>query len=354
MSDNIEQIDEVIELQDEDLVEVEIEENIVEEDGEELEEAVLDGDKAAIDAKKAIDASKPDQAAKPKTKAGMVNAMYNHMSKMNKVDLQAAYDGMLGQKDDEDEDETTEKKGKMKESYDFTADLDALVSSEDSLTEDFQSKAATIFEAAVKSKISEEIDRLEEEYEVSLQEETATIKAELVDKVDSYLNYVVENWMEENRVAIEAGLRTEIAESFMTALKGVFTEHYIDVPESKIDMVDDLVDQVEELEEQLNKATEDNLRLNESVNNLQRSEIIANASKDLAATEVEKLKGLVEDIDFEDSVSFTKKVETIKESYFAKTIVTQTEELNDDSSDDTIEISSMMSKYAAAVSQSLK
>jgi hypothetical protein len=255
--------------------------------------------------------------------------------------------------DEEDEEDMEETKGKVKESYDFQADLEALVSSDD-LSEEFQGKAATIFEAAVKTKVAGEIDRLEAEYTQSLEEETASVKSELVEKVDGYLNYVVENWMEENRVAIETGLRAEIAESFMGALKGVFVEHYIDVPESKIDLVDDLADQVVELEEALTKETEANIRLNESIQTFQRSEIIAESTKDLAATEVEKLKELVEDVDFEDIDTFTKKVATLKESYFAKPIVTNQEEELQEETDQVNELSGSMALYSSAITKTLK
>lgn len=349
MSEEIQKIEDIeeVQLQDEDLVEdVEVDtEESIEEDA-----AVSEEVETTEEVQEVVEAAKL-------TKAGMINAMYKHMSKLKKEDLQATYEAMMGGDDEEDEEEDEEEmketKGKVKESYDFKADLDALVSGDESLTEDFQSKAATIFEAAVKSKVVEEIDRLEEQYKVSLEEETATIKADLVEKVDGYLNYVVEGWMEENRVAIENGLRMEIAESFMNALKGVFVEHYIDVPESKKDMVDDLVAQVEELEEQLNGATEDNIRLTESVHTLQRSEIIAEASKDLAATEVEKLKGLVENVDFEDAETFSKKVATIKESYFAKPIVTNTEEVIAEEEEE-IRVSPSMAMYSSVLSQTLK
>jgi len=214
-------------------------------------------------------------------------------------------------------------------------------------------KAATIFEAAVKTKISEEIDRLEEQYVQNLEEETASIKAELVEKVDGYLNYVVETWMEENQVAIETGLRAEIAESFMNALKGVFLEHYIDVPESKKDMVDDLVEQVSELEKQLTESVEDNIRLNEQVHGLQRSEIIAEATKTLVATDAAKLVSLVEKIDFEDAETFAKKVDTIKESYFANPIVTKDESVEADSAEE-VELSGLMARYSAAISKTVQ
>jgi len=288
--------------------------------------------------------------------------MYKEMSKMNKSDLQAAYDKLMAQDDDEEEveesvdvnEDETVAKGSTAESYDFEADLTALVSGDETLSEGFQEKAATIFEAAVKSKVSAEIDRLEEEYKVSLEEETADIKSTMIDKVDGYLNYVVERWMEENKLAVENGLRNEISESFMEALKGVFVEHYIEVPESKVDLVDDLANQVRELEETLTQETESNIRLNESVQAFQRAEIIAQASKGLAETEVEKLKGLVEEVDFEDAETFLKKVSTIKESYFAKPIVQNTEEIepmNEESEE--VELSASMARYSTAIKRTL-
>jgi len=363
----------------EDVTEVELQDVELEEDVEvENEESIAEGKKVAkesddkeddMDDESDEDEEEMDEsvevteAVAPKTKAGLINAMYSEMSKMKKEQLKAAYESMMGkddedgEDDDEDEEEMKETKGKVKESYDFEADLDALVSSDDTLSEGFQEKAATIFEAAVKSKVAGEIDRLEAEYTQSLEEETAGIRDELVEKVDGYLNYVVENWMEENRVAVENGLRTEIAESFMEALKGVFTEHYIDVPESKADMVDDLAEQVQELEEQLTKATEDNIRLNESVSEFRRSEILAEASKDLAVTEAEKLKTLAEDVDFEDAETFAKKVATLKESYFAKKTVTESveeAEVSMNADGEEIEVSPIMEKYLTALAKSVK
>jgi hypothetical protein len=363
----------------EDVTEVELQDVELEEDVEvENEESIAEGKKVAkesddeeddMDDESDEDEEEMDEsvevteAVAPKTKAGLINAMYSEMSKMKKEQLKAAYESMMGKDDEdgeddgEDEEEMKETKGKVKESYDFEADLDALVSSDDTLSEGFQEKAATIFEAAVKSKVAGEIDRLEAEYTQSLEEETAGIRDELVEKVDGYLNYVVENWMEENRVAVENGLRTEIAESFMEALKGVFTEHYIDVPESKVDMVDDLAEQVQELEEQLTKATEDNIRLNESVSEFRRSEILAEASKDLAVTEAEKLKTLAEDVDFEDADTFAKKVATLKESYFAKKTVTESveeAEVSMNADGEEVQVSPIMEKYLTALAKSVK
>lgn len=345
-------------LQSDDLVEdVEVETEEVIEENAEVEAEADDSDSVELE----------EAAEMPKTKAGMINAMFKEMSKMKREQLAAAYEQVMGKDeeedgdedddDDDDDDDVVEKKGKVKESYDFEADLDALITSDESLSEGFQQKASVIFEAAVKTKVSAEIDRLEEEYKVSLDEETTAIKSELVEKVDGYLNYVVENWMEENKLAVENGLRTEIAESFMTSLKGLFVEHYIDVPESKVDMVDDLATQVGELEEQLTKATQDNIRLNESVADFQRAEIIAEASKDLAATEAEKLKSLAEDVDFDDADTFATKVATLKEAYFAKQPVTESveeAEIATNSDGQEIELSSVMERYTTALSRTLK
>jgi len=346
------------ELRDEELVE-DVEAEHEEESVTELDEGAAEksDEPASAEVKKAV-ASAPS-ATEPKTKAGMVNAMYKEMSKMKKEQLKAAYDKMMSKDDNDDDDDDMEEgkhAKKMKEDFDFTSDLDALVASEATLSEGFQQKAAVIFEAAIKSKLSEEIDRLEDQYKTELEEATQQTRDELVEKVDGYLNYVVENWMEENKVAVETGLRTEIAESFMESLKSVFTEHYIDVPESKVDLVDDLSGQVEELEDQLNKSIEENMKLSESVETFTRDKVIAEASNGLASTEAERLKTLVEDIDFEDAESFAKKVETVKQSYFSKPVTESIDEVETaiDENGEEIEVSPLMSKYVTALSRTLK
>ena len=249
----------------------------------------------------------------PKTKAGMINAMYGKLNAMKKVDLQAAYGKMMGEEVEVEEEEVV-----AEASADYSEELDALVESEATLSEEFKQKTAVIFEAALKSKLAEEVERIESSYEERLAEETQAQRSELVEKVDSYLNYVVENWMEDNKVAIQNGLRAEIAENFMNNLKGLFVESYIDVPESKVDLVDDLADQVEELEEALNKTTADAIALSEEVESLQRAAIVAEAVADLAETQAEKFEKLVESVDFEDAEVFASKVATVKESFFAK------------------------------------
>lgn len=232
---------------------------------------------------------------------------------------------------------------------DFSEDLNALVESEATLSDEFKAKTAVIFEAAVKSKISEEIDRLEAEYAEQLAEEVASTKADLVEKVDSYLNYVVESWMEENKLAIQSGLRAEIAEGFMGKLKDLFTESYIEVPESKIDLVDELADANEELEEQFNEATAKAIELAEELEGYKRAAVIREAAKDLAETQVEKLEKLAESIDFESEEAFAAKVATLKESYFAKKTTESIVEAADEEPAEAEEVSAVMEQYLAAL-----
>ena len=239
---------------------------------------------------------------------------------------------------------------------DFSEDLNALVESEATLSDEFKAKTAVIFEAAVKSKLAEEIDRLESEYQTQLDEEIKTTKEDLVEKVDSYLNYVVENWMKENEVAIQSGLRAEIAEGFMDKLKDVFTESYIEVPESKIDLVDELAAANDELEEQVNEATAKALELAEELEGYKRDAIIREASRDLADTQVEKLTKLAESIDFESEEDFAAKVDTLKASYFKSGAPTSpiAEDTEDDAADDSIELTGSMADYVNALRKTIK
>lgn len=295
----------------------------------------------------------PEPAAKqgthepmPKTKAGMLQAMYGKMAKMNKTQLTAAYGKMH-------EDAEVEEQAMMESpevAYDYAGELDALVESEATLSEEFKEKTAVIFEAAMKSKLAESISELEENYAKELAEEVATTKADLVEKVDGYLNYVVEQWMEDNKLAVQTGLRTEIAETFMNKLKDVFTESYIEVPESKIDLVDELSEQVEELEEALNARTEEALEQAKTIEEMTRTAVIEAASKDLADTQAEKLAGLVEGIDFDDEESFAKKVAVVKEAHFAAPAVESTiAEETDEDAPTAEEISETMATYLSAI-----
>ena len=296
----------------------------------------------------------PKQDPMPKTKAGMINAMYATMSGMKKDQLTAAYKKMREDLDMEDFEESDAVE-LPETSYDFSDDLNALVESEQTLSDEFKAKTAVIFETAIRSKLTEEVERLEDEYQSRLEEELNTTRSDLVEKIDSYLNYVVENWMEENKLAVENGLRTEIAEGFMNNLRELFVESYIDVPESKVDLVDELAEQVEDLEEKLNVQTATMLGMNEALETFQRQTIIREASRDLAETQVEKLASLVESLDFEDEESFAQKVKTVKESYFKKN-VKETEEITEDWSTDgeTVEVNAVMSQYLNAIKKTSK
>lgn len=326
---------------------------------DEIEEA-HDPENASMHSAKATDAAasvtkkaparkgdKSNSEPMPKTKAGMLNAIYTTLAGKTKTDVAAAYKNMFGE-EAEMEDEVI-----AEASVDVNAELKDLVEGEATLSEEFKEKTAVLFETALKSRLSEEIDRLESNYAEELAEEIKTINENMVEKVDSYLNYVVENWMEENKLAIQNGLRTEISENFMAGLKTLFEESYIEVPDSKVDLVDDLSGQVEELEEKLNNVTRDAIELSEAVELLQREQVIAEATRDLADTQAEKLASLVEDIDFDDVEAFAKKVATIKESYFTKTASVIEEEIIEDG-DETVEVSPVMERYLTALNRSIK
>jgi len=223
------------------------------------------------------------------------------------------------------------------------------------LSDEFKAKTAVIFETAIRSKLTEEVERLEDEYQSRLDEELNATREDLVEKVDNYLNYVVETWMEENKLAVESGLRTEIAEGFMNNLKELFVESYIEVPESKVDLVDELAASVEELEEKLNDQTGSVLEMREKLEEYQRETVIRESARDLADTQVEKLRSLVSSLDFEDEESFAEKVKTVKESYFKKEVTSTEEVIEEDwDTDATVESSSTMDMYLNAIKRTKK
>ena len=222
--------------------------------------------------------------------------------------------------DDEKEDEKEKevKKESTELEIDLSDDVKALVSSDADLSEEFKDKAATIFATAVRTRIKEQRKILEAKYEEKLSAEKETIKEAMTEKVDSYLNYVVEEWMKENELAVERGIRTEIAEDFITGLKDLFKEHYIDVPEEKYNVLDDLTNQNKKLEAKLNEQIEKNVDLTKKVSNADRSSIVAEISDDLAETEKEKFTSMAENVEYDSAEKFREKLETIKESYFPK------------------------------------
>ena len=297
------------------------------------------------------------QAPEPKTKAGMISAMTTKMLGATKSEMSSMYSAYHGKNEsvEAEEEAIVEADNTADIKIDFSEDMKALVESEATLSDEFKEKTAVIFEMAVKSKLSEEISRLEENYKSELNEEINSTKEELVEKVDGYLNYVVENWMAENKVAVENGLRTEIAENFMGKMKDLFVESYIDVPDSKVDLVDDLNEQVVELEDQLNTSTGKMIAMAEELELFQRYEVVREHANGLAETEVEKLASLVEDLDFDDVESFSAKVKIIKENHFKKAIVeTQVEEIEEGGPSADAEVTSSMDQYLTALKKSIK
>ena len=276
--------------------------------------------------------------------------MYGKLSGMKKDQLNAMYSKMQEDFEDVEEGEAVE----LPE-FSYNDELKELVESEATLSDEFKVKTAVIFETAIRTKLSEEIDRLEDEYQTRLGEELEATRSDLVEKVDSYLNYVVENWTKENQLAIETGLRTEIAEDFMGKLKDLFLESYIEVPDSKVDLVDELAEQVEELEEKLNLQTSEVLNMAEQIESYQRESVVREATRDLAETQVEKLTSLVSSLDFEDQESFAQKVKTVKESYFKKAVAVEDELIEDwDNGTQSQEVNSVMDMYLNAIKKSNK
>jgi len=218
-------------------------------------------------------------------------------------------------KSEEDDDEEEEEAKKESYDVDMTDDIEALVADED-LSEEFKTKAKTIFEAAVATRVREKVSEIETQYEEKTSEAIEEIKEDLSEKVDSYLNYVAESWVEENELAIERGLKSELTEDFINGLKKLFEEHYVEVPEDKFDVVEELAARLDEQEDKLNEEVAQNISLSQDVEELKREKIISEASKDLADSELEKLKELAEDVDYEDEEKFKEKVSTLKEAYF--------------------------------------
>jgi hypothetical protein len=237
------------------------------------------------------------------------------------------------------------------DSVDVTDDVNALVEGED-LSEEFTAKATTIFEAAVKSKLRSEVERLDMEKTQEVAEEVETFKNELTEKVDSYLDYVVKEWMQENELAIDRGLKGEIAEDFITGLKALFEEHYIDVPDEKYDILEGQAQKIEELESKLNETIEKMTTMNKEKSTLVREQVIAKVSTDLAETEKEKFEGLVEDVEFTSEDDFTAKLNTLKENYFPKSVATQTLEEEVETENQEVDVSGAMAAYMSAIQKS--
>ena len=255
--------------------------------------------------------------------------------------------------DAEKKDEKVKEEKEEKKDIDVKEHVDALVAGEDSLSEEFKTKAATVFEAAIKSKVKEIAEEMQADYDKKLTEETSKSKDELVEKVDSYLAYVVEEWMKENELALERGIKGEIAEDFISGLKKLFEDHYIDVPDEKYNVLEDQSSKIEELEKKLNESIEKNVELSKENGEHKRQNIIDEASEDLADTQKEKFNKLAEEVEYSNEEDFKTKVATIKESYFGKK--ESTSEIDDVAAESNAEqpqdLTNAMAAYSAAISK---
>ena len=335
-------------------------EEIADETAEDQEEIVASSEEISSEEEQVI-----EEDSKPRTKAGMMKAIYDQLNTLKKAELSDSYESIIGatlaeqeeeddddnddddddKKDDEDMEEaapagvedlggetgagapkkalkvSVEKGGKKKmkkEDLEINVEKDvkALMEGEEALSDEFKTKAATIFESAVSTKILSEvnsrIEKLEEEYAQELETAKEEHTTQLTEKVDGYLNYVVEEWMKENELAVERGIRSELVEDFMTGLRNLFQEHYIDIPEEKVDLVDDLFGKVEELEGKLDEEINKSVDLKKELSEYKRDETIREVSDDLADTEKEKLSKLAEGIEYEDKEQINEKLVVLK------------------------------------------
>jgi len=316
------------------------------------------------------------ESAVPKTKNGMLKAVYEIANGLKKDQLSAKYEQIVkalsitenGDGDgDDDEEEASESKrtkaGITAEDLkiDVKDDIAALVEGEDTLTDEFKEKSSTIFEAAVRAKVIEEVNKKVEEIEkLHMTEQEAhseNFQKELTEKVDGYLTYVVEEWMKENELAIERGIRSELVEDFMSGLKTLFSEHYIDIPEEKVDMVDDLFTKVDDLESSLDEEINRGIELQKELAQFKKEDALKEATKDLADTETEKIAKLAEGIEFENTEQYTEKLSVLKESYFPKSDavtseITETDE-NIETTDEErpVKLDENMKYYTSAISR---
>ena len=305
-------------------------------EGEKISEGEMpDGLKKYLDKKK----EKSETSDKEKTEEGY------------KMKKETSHEDEKKMKSEKSEDDQKAKDVDVKEH------IDALTSGESDLSEEFKQKAATIFEAAITSKVKAISEEMQADYNKKFDEEVSKAKTDLVEKVDAYMNYVVNEWMKENELAIEKGIKGEIAEDFINGLKKLFEDHYIDVPDEKYDVLEDQASKIEELEKKLNEEIGKNVELNKKANMLERTDILADVASDLADTSKEKFAKLTEEVEYSDAESFRKKCETIKESYFGSK-----KEANSDSEVDNAvagqsneqnseDLSNAMAAYTTAISK---
>ena len=344
-----------------------------EEDSEEADEEEVEEQKASVkkeegeeegdDEEEEPEEEPAEEAVQvPKTKNQMLKNIYDQVNKMKKSDLSGKYEQILKAatqvvKEEEDvKEETTKIQAVTPQEIDppnVQDDVEALVSGEEGLSEDFKKKAATIFEAAVHAKVVDEVNKRMETQQKEVEASKEEFQKDLSEKVDGYLTYVVEEWMKENELAIERGIRAELVEDFMSGLKTLFTEHYIDLPEEKVDMVDDLFTKVEELETSLDEEINRGVELQKELAQFKKDDAVKEATKDLADADSEKIAKLAEGIEFENTEQYVEKLNVLKESYFPKSEavtseITETDE-NIEVPEEKQELDESMQHYTSAI-----
>lgn len=254
--------------------------------------------------------------------------------------LQGSAPGQKGVKEETEEVEEVK--------IDVTQDVEALLQGEE-FSDEFKFKAATIFEAAVKAKVVEEVEKIQKTFEEKLQQEVAEVKESVETRVESHLDYVAEQWVKENQLAVDNGLRSELSEEFILGLKGLFEQHYVDIPEDKYDVLGEMSEKLDQMEEKLNEQIETNVELNSTLGTYIKNGVIADISEGLAQTQKEKLASLAEGVEFVSEESYREKIETIKENYFPKAQASSSEDLVTETQ--VIAEEGPMAAYAAALSK---
>jgi len=330
-----------------------------EDDEEDEEEDEEEDDEEPAEGKKV----KKEAVSIPKTKNQMLKNIYDSVNGMLKGDLATKYEEILAAtnletvKEEVKEDKVRTKAAIRPEDIkiDVKDDVEALVQGEEGLSEDFKQKASTIFEAAVQSKVIEQVNKKMEELETQLKSDqdssSEEFTNELTEKVDGYLTYIVEEWMQENELAIERGIRTELVEDFMSGLRTLFTEHYIDIPEEKVDMVDDLFTKVEDLETSLDEEINRGVELQKELSQFKKDDALRSATKDLADTETEKISKLAEGIEYENDEQYIEKLNVLKESYFPKSEAVTSEIAE---TDETIDVSDESERKEKILTEEMK
>lgn len=357
--------DKELEMQEDDTIleaqevveDVATEDETIEEANTEATEEVTEA--AAMDAP-AMDAPHP----MPKTKIGMINSMVDQMKGMKKAELEASYGDILsacGGNHSEDKEApakkavTKESKKLTREDIDVSSDVQALFGDEE-LSEEFKDKATTIFEAAVLSKINEVLDTADVDLASDLEAEKETMVEDLTTKLDDYLEYVAEEWMKENELAVEKGIRGDIVENFMHGLRNLFAENYIDIPEEKVDLVDELAGKVEELEASVNEEVERNIQVKKELVEMKMDKALTIVCEGLTDSQVEKMKSLAEGVDFDED-TYAEKLETIKENYFPKEEVIESDATDEEPleiEEEAPHVTGSMAAYTQAISRSIK